>query len=304
MRRKIIKQGAATLTLSLPARWAKRFNLKPGSDLDVEEQGQRLLVSTQQAGGPVKVEIDLSGISKLPKRVVEAKYIQGCEDLHIKVENREQARAIQNRIRALQGFEVVEQSKDMLRVKDIAGPQMVEIEPLVRRMFHMVSTMGKEAIVGLKAKDTQLEYIEEMEEGINRWWDLCSRSINSQGLQSYAQTTSTYLLLFLLEATADEFKKALHWIRQHAINISQDSIQVLEGVVKFLHQLEDLVFNFSLKRAESMASSFDLLSLSIDGKIHTKSPEEVVVVMHFKNMLEYLVWGMNQCLVMESEKRA
>ena len=37
MKRKIVKQGSATMTISLPATWIKKFNLKVGDELEIDE---------------------------------------------------------------------------------------------------------------------------------------------------------------------------------------------------------------------------------------------------------------------------
>ena len=297
MRRKVIKQGASTFTLSLPAQWARRLNIKAGDELELQEQGPCLLISSSRSSGPRRESIDLSGIAKLSRRLIAAKYVKGCEEFDVKVESRDQARAVQSRARSLQGIEVVNQTKDAILLKDVAGPQQVDVEQLLRRMFHMLSTMGQEAIEALKDQQSDLEYIEEMEEGLNRLWDLSGRAINRQGLDSYAKTTSIYTVCFLLEATADELKDALHFIRQHTVRLSKDAIGLLEAVFQFLKQLEEAVFSYSIKKADAMAKEYDLVSLSLQGRLAQKSPEEVVVLMHIRNMLEYLVWGMNQVLI-------
>ena len=48
MKRKIIKQGSGTLTISLPTNWAKLFKLKSGDEIDVTQEGKMLVVSTKE----------------------------------------------------------------------------------------------------------------------------------------------------------------------------------------------------------------------------------------------------------------
>jgi len=44
MKRKIIKLGTATLVVSLPSKWTKKFNLKSGNDLELEEANSNLII--------------------------------------------------------------------------------------------------------------------------------------------------------------------------------------------------------------------------------------------------------------------
>ena len=44
--RKLVKQGAATLMVSIPAKWAKQNNLEKGSQVEVEESNSILKITT------------------------------------------------------------------------------------------------------------------------------------------------------------------------------------------------------------------------------------------------------------------
>ena len=48
MKRKLVSQGRATLTISLPSKWLKTFGLKAGDDIDIEEKGADLIVKTER----------------------------------------------------------------------------------------------------------------------------------------------------------------------------------------------------------------------------------------------------------------
>jgi len=43
MKRKVSQIGPATLMVSLPSKWAKQFGVKKGSELEIEEKGNKLL---------------------------------------------------------------------------------------------------------------------------------------------------------------------------------------------------------------------------------------------------------------------
>ena len=49
MKRKVVKQGAATLTISLPSKWTKKFELKNGDEINLNEKGDALIVTNSKA---------------------------------------------------------------------------------------------------------------------------------------------------------------------------------------------------------------------------------------------------------------
>ena len=48
MKRRIIKQGHNTLTITLPSKWAKKFNINPGDEVELIEQGKDLKIATEK----------------------------------------------------------------------------------------------------------------------------------------------------------------------------------------------------------------------------------------------------------------
>lgn len=66
MKRKVIKQGHNTLTITLPAKWVEENSIKAGDELDIDETNNKFLrvfsnslsKNTQQKS----VSIDISGL--------------------------------------------------------------------------------------------------------------------------------------------------------------------------------------------------------------------------------------------------
>ncbi len=297
MRRKIIKQGTATLTISLPAKWTKKFNLKAGDEIELEEQGQHLTLSTAKAAGALKAVVDLTRSPHIAKAVINATYVKGSDEIELGVANREQAKRIQGIIRGLQGLEIVGQTKNTLFVKDMTAGTL-DLEPLVRRIFHMVLNAGQEALDAFKAKETDLGYLEDMEESINRVTNLCLRVLNKQGADSHAKMTGLYTFCFLLEAIADEMKELLKFIRTHKVTLSADIIAIYTSLLNYLKQLEDVAYMFGPEKANNMGKTYESILVTIHSKLVRKSKEETVVLMYFKNILEFAIWAMNQHLLL------
>ena len=64
MRRKIIQIAESTQLVSLPRKWSLAQGLKKGDELEVQEEGTRLIVSTLNAPHKGGVEADLTGLDR------------------------------------------------------------------------------------------------------------------------------------------------------------------------------------------------------------------------------------------------
>ena len=51
MKRKIIKQGHNTLTVTLPSEWVKKLNLNAGDEIDLVEDNSSLVINGKQHNG-------------------------------------------------------------------------------------------------------------------------------------------------------------------------------------------------------------------------------------------------------------
>jgi phosphate uptake regulator len=84
MKRKVIKQGYNTLTVTLPTDWTKKFNIKPGDEVDIIEQGRGLQVSTEKGPNLSTITIDISRLSPaVIWRYLLAAYRAGYDEITI-----------------------------------------------------------------------------------------------------------------------------------------------------------------------------------------------------------------------------
>ena len=61
MKRSVILMGGKTYIVSLPAPWIKRYGIKKGTELDVEESGSSIIISTKSGVSiPERFEIDIT----------------------------------------------------------------------------------------------------------------------------------------------------------------------------------------------------------------------------------------------------
>ena len=85
MKRKIIKQGISTLTISLPSKWVKQFNLEGGDEVEVIESDQNLIISTSQRIKAKSITLDITGLpDKIVWRYFTALYMSGYDEILIR----------------------------------------------------------------------------------------------------------------------------------------------------------------------------------------------------------------------------
>ena len=146
MKRKIIKQGHNTLTITLPSEWVRKFNLEAGKEIEVIERDNGLFLSTQKNGDHRKAEFDITGMD-IPTiwKYFMAVYREGYNEVLVKfelgstlensykfftkhsldlkykkeVQKKPVIEALQGFVSRFIGFEIVEHGKDYILIKEM-----------------------------------------------------------------------------------------------------------------------------------------------------------------------------------------
>ena len=84
MKRKIIKQGHNTLTVTLPAEWTKKLNLNAGDEVDLFEDNGSLTINGKQKNGFKSTSIDITGLSvPMLWRFFQSAYREGYDEIKL-----------------------------------------------------------------------------------------------------------------------------------------------------------------------------------------------------------------------------
>jgi phosphate uptake regulator len=264
MKRKVIKQGHNTFTLTLPIKWANAQGITAGSEIEVLEQGSSLIVGSNKSnGGMGAIEIDITGLpNPLLWRLISAAYRAGYDEIHINYagmeENNELFRefsyditdwfykgelpkglskftpleAIQALINRFIGVEVTDQKPNCVVVKQFGEISYNEFGNALRRIFMLTISMGNDILTALEKNDrSSLRGIHMMDTNIDRFEDYCLRVLNVKGYEDYRKTPAIYTTIFTLELVGDEYKR----IAQHVLSGKKYSTPYL----KFLREVND-----------------------------------------------------------------
>jgi phosphate uptake regulator len=149
MKRKLVKQGAATLMVSLPSSWLKRLNLGKGDEIDLNEEGSRLVISREGVKKGKETEISLTGQTETGIRtLITNAYRSGYDTVKIKFDNEGQVAVIRDVIKDyLLGYDITKMGKSTCVVANITEPSPEQFDTLMRKIFfnirELIRTTGK-----------------------------------------------------------------------------------------------------------------------------------------------------------------
>lgn len=226
MRRKVVKQGPATLMISLPSSWVKQNSVNKGDELELTES-DRSLILTRLGHQKEKREMVINIDSKkdFMQRILCGPYIKGYTSMKVYYKDPEVYECIQNTLRVLIGFEIVEQGKDFVNLEEITPVSDEKLINLIHRMFNIIKSFVQDAKSYIKDPYKNIDSIYDIERTCNKLTLYCARLLNSNinGLKTY-ELTAFYHLIWLIEMSSDEIMKIINHVHKNKLKIKNQKL--------------------------------------------------------------------------------
>lgn len=294
MKRKIIKQGHNTLTITLPSEWVRKFNLKAGSEIDLTEKENGLFLSTEKNGDSKKAEIDITGMD-IPTiwKYFMAVYREGYDEVVVKfspnmeLENpykfltqhridmrygkeREKGTIIgvlQGFVTRFIGYEIVEHGKDHIVVREMGELTSKQFDNSLRKIFLILCEMAENALEAIENSDpTILSQTHDIDVNLDKFHDYCIRILNKTANKASRHSSLLFATLYLLELIGDEFKNiSTHLVHDFPKTKLRNIKELAQSIKDQFEVYYDLFYKFDKSKINKMSE--------IDKKMYFKVPD-------------------------------
>ncbi len=278
MKRKIIRLGSATLVASLPSKWTKKYNLKRGDEINVDERGNEILISAKKTLEAEKKEIDLVKLGSLRNQATQATYFSGADEVKIHSSDPSLIEKLDFPLSQLIGFEITEQEKTSCVIRDISGTTETDFKTIVRRLLLIINNMGDDIQEAIENRKTNLEHIQSMNLTSNKFAFLCLRKLNQQGYSEFQHTPTMYFIINMLEALADVYRDLAKYIVENQLKFRPETIKVYKEAHALYKEYQAIFFKFDIAKAAELDQryrnqkpEFDSLLKKISSKTETRA---------------------------------
>ncbi|MFH1850327.1 MAG: hypothetical protein ABH879_09200 [archaeon] len=301
MKRKVIRQGHNTLTLTLPLKWAKRFNVQPGCELEVKEGDSSLVILPGGDLPELSATVDISGLDRCSiLYIVRNLYRTGYDEIELKFNTRwtpyyrigvdlKTISVIKYELMNLIGYEVVEQGASHTKIKDISALKSNDFDNILRRIFLLLNECGKDLLEGLQNKDVDLvNSIQEKHNIITKFVSYCLRLLNKFSYDAKEKKDILYHVIASLDKIADVYK-----------NVSRDTIHLKPRVTKktkdylriVTDSMEDYTqyfYKFDRKKMIKLNQDRDNFIKGLRNDLMSLSKEEIILIKGMQQILEVI----------------
>lgn len=287
-RRKVIKQGKGTLTMSLPMEWIRQVGLKQGSEIFIEQKGMQLVVSPalgQKEGRTSQIDLRGTGQALIFVTIYNL-YVRGDEEIKARYDRPETFELISDAAHSLIGFEIVEQSAGCCTIKELARGESEDFDTLLRRVMLLLISCAEEGYECLKRGDKEgLAAIAKRDKTLNSLVHYCLRVLNKRGRGDIQRAMHLYTLLNLLEALGDHYSR----FYQGVSKVSPKTLSITKDTVKLLRGFYNLYYDYNNEAANRIWQERNKIRDAVDTGMGTMNRRDDLLAMHYLRSIADLI---------------
>jgi phosphate uptake regulator len=319
MKRKIIKQGHSTLTVTLPSEWTKKFNLSARDEIELIEKDNGLFFSTEKRNEDKKTCFNISemDVPTIWKYFMGA-YRTGYDEVKVKFSSDKKLEHpykfmtqhhIDNKytdkrgneitvteflheiVNRFIGFEIVSHGKDFIIIKEMSEPSSKEFESALRRVFLLVQQMIEETCEAIDTKNPKmLSHIHDVDINLDKFHDYCIRILTKVGNKNSKETALLSSILNLLELLGDEFKNiSIHLIYDYSKSDFKHIKEIASSIKEQINLYYELFYKFDLKKVIRISEIDYYRYLNVKKVFRKTSKEEDEIFHHLRIITRYLI---------------
>ncbi len=256
MKRKVIKQGNGTLTITLPKQWADEVGLNSGEEIEITISQNNLIVTPVKSIVKKEITIDVDKFERLSfAKFLIACYEQGFDTIdlvftksHVQSwsHGKEQVNDVINFfVTRLIGFEVLSQTKNKVRIGNISK-EYVKFESIMSRIFFLIEEYLSTLITALETNNHEsLSERENRHDNITKLVALGCRIVHDSTEFSKVEAMNLVTILNLLDKITDFIRYACKYTSLYNKKVGSDTIKTAKKSFKFLESYRHFFNKFS-----------------------------------------------------------
>ena len=245
MERKLVAQGKGALTVTVPAKWTQDLNLSAGDAVQIQREGNKLIVNSGKQARTEKVtyKVESFRLDEMHSLLSRA-YHSGFQEIVFKFKVVPKGKEILSAISAFTGLELCSQEGGKFTVKSYISTNEDEIDMLITKIFQVTKTLCRDFL-----DDPTKDNLKDLEPYLNNVQKLqnhCTQAITVnryKGNESYAY----FNLVYFLHSIARGFFYLADYITQQKSKDTEVLRILLDQFDKFYHAFIKKDFSETLK---------------------------------------------------------
>ena len=248
-----MQHGDSTLTVSLPAKWVKRFNVKKGDEINVEDLDREIRITSEKEFNLEKKQFDIGNLKRLGISYITSLYRSGYDEIHLNYDDNNYIETIHDVLsNEITGFEIIKQGSNYCVIKDLTGSKD-EFNTALRRIWLLTLDLANETFNSMDKKNkNNLKNMYFMDNSINKFSNYCLRLLNKKIYINNNKSPLYYYLIKSLEELADKYKDLYKFYLSNDVNLNREITAIFKIINEHLNEYYILFYKYDKEKMEEL----------------------------------------------------
>ncbi len=302
MKRKVIQIADSTQLVSLPRKWALQHGIKKGDEVDVREEGNKVVISTEKGEELGSVEVDITDLDRDSLMfLIRCLYYMGYDEvkatfnkpttMHHKTGKEVTViSSIHEEVNRLNGIEIIQQKDNFCVIKDISEGTIKEFDDVLRRIFLLLEDASKDLLEGAKRGNiVLLDTIKDKHDTITKFVAYNLRLLNKFGYPKSKKTNSYYHIISSVDEIIDIIKYSSRYLESKKTKVSKETASLLDSIHKTLALYISFFYKFDFKKVDEISRKRTEILEKIMKTTKKMPSNEILVLVSMEQILETII---------------
>jgi len=293
MRRKIIRQGNKSYTITLPIDWIRDEELKEGSEVEIEREDSHLNIFLTKDARRIqnKISLDLKDYNnRTIINILNQTYRKGYDIITLNYHNNDQLLCIKENIKELFGFEIVDIKNNECILQNIAEPSAEKFDVILRKVFLIIKEGSNEILNDLKDnKSDKSKKLDEEKKTFDNYTNLCRRLIIRDRIGGTKDSYSLLIIVSRLSLIYHAYYYMYKAIANKKISLNKETQNLFSETNKMFELFESAFYNKDFEKANKIGILKDkLLYSNLYSLLKKSNGEENIVLYHVGEIIRLI----------------
>jgi phosphate uptake regulator len=276
MKRKIVRHGESTMTISLPAKWLKKLNIHKGDEVDIREKENHLIIAVDEEKAKTEITLNIASLEESSIRTIIANaYRLGYDKINVKFNNSDTIKLITEIVeKSLLGFEVIKKDKNECIIESVTEPSKEQYENIFSKVFLNIEELFN--VLQLRLNGERQEF-QEIDKKIQQYDNFCRRIIAKRGV--YENNFLQWQFHSEIIHGARELYHLLNYLSKNKIKITKYDLEMLKNCREIFEMLKKAYINKDLSLADRIRE-FEKEITYKKGYLSLNSSANPIIVFH------------------------
>ena len=296
MKRKVIKQGNGTLTMTLPKNWTEDVGLKGNSEIEIRVEENHIVVSPAGSDMNKAIEIDVDNYERLSlAKFLIVCYEQGIDTMTLSFSKQKinswvygdesVTDVIHFFVNRLIGFEVLSQTRNSIKIGNLSEKH-IKFQGILSRIFFLIEEYIQHATEAMENFDySDLKNGEVRHDNITKLIALASRIVNDSKTLTKVESMNLFLILNILDKVTDFCRYVYKNTLAYNKKVSKSTLDLAKEVYKFVEMYRSFFNKYDYKAINALDRLRGAVKKSYQESVK-KYPAEAAINSNFDAFVE------------------